>query len=258
MKRILQFLNLLTFFAALGINYLYNTGSKAPNTVGEISNKYENLLTPAGYAFSIWGLIYLMLFMFSLFQARSLFSAKYQDSFVMDIGPWFILSNLVNACWIIAFTNDNIGLSVILMLIFFSALAKIIINLNMEKWNAPKSIIFFIWWPFSLYFGWLNVALIANLSVYFRSIGWDGSPLSQSLWAVLVLILAGLIFLSMVWSRNMREYAVAGSWGIVAIGVNNWGENRLVAYTAVAVAAVVIINVLIHGYKKQVANNQAS
>jgi hypothetical protein len=258
MKKTLQILNLLTFIAAVAINYFYNTGSNAPNTVGEISDKYENLLTPAGYAFSIWGLIYLMLAMFAIFQARSLFSSKYNDNFVLDIGPWFILSNIVNAGWIVAFTNDMIGLSVILMLVFFVSLLKIVVNLNMERWYAPKSTIFFIWWPFSFYFGWLNVALIANLSVYFRSTGWDGAPLSESFWAVLVLIIAGAVFTSMVWSRNMREYAVAGSWGIVAIGVNNWGASPVVAYTALGVAAIVVLNVLINGFKNQVAENHAS
>jgi hypothetical protein len=258
MKKTLQILNLITFIAAVAINYFYNTGSNAPNTVGEISDKYENLLTPAGYAFSIWGLIYLMLGLFAVFQARSLFNSKYEDKFVLDIGPWFILSNFVNAGWIIAFTNDLIGLSVILMLVFFISLLKIVVNLNMERWNAPKSIIFFIWWPFSVYFGWLNVALFANLSVYFRSIGWDGAPFSQSIWAVLILVIAGVIFTSMVWTRSMREYALAGSWGIVAIGVNNWESTPVVAYTAFGVAAIVILNVLIQGYKKQVAENYAS
>jgi len=255
MKKTLQILNLITFIAAVAVNYFYNTGSSAPNTVGEISDKYENLLTPAGYAFSIWGLIYLMLALFAVFQARSLFSSKYEDNFVLDIGPWFILSNLVNAGWIVAFTNDMIGLSVVLMLVFFVALLKIVINLNMERWNAPKSIIFFIWWPFSIYFGWLNVALIANLSVYFRSIGWDGAPLSQSTWAILVLIVAGVIFTSMVWRRSMREYALAGSWGIVAIGVNNQTDNPIVAYTAFGVAGIIVLNVLIQGFKKQVVES---
>lgn len=258
MKRTLQILNLITFLATVAINYFYNTGSNAPNTVGEISDKYENLLTPAGYAFSIWGLIYLMMFLFSIYQARSLFSKHADDEFVPKIGAWFIISNIVNAGWIVAFTNDLIGLSMILMLVFFISLLKIIVNLNFERWDAPKRVIFFIWWPFSLYFGWLNVALIANLSVYFRSLGWDGSPLSQSFWAVLVLLIAGIIFISMIWSRNMREYATAGAWGIVAIGVNNWDTNPLVAYTAVGVAAIVVINTMVHAYKNQVANRYAS
>lgn len=257
MKRVLQILNLLTLIAAIGINYLYNTGSNAPNTVGEISDKYENLLTPAGYAFSIWGLIYIMLFLFGIFQVRGLFSEKYKDSFVLDIGAWFIISNICNAAWIVAFTNDMIGLSVLIMLVFFVSLLKIILNLNMERWNAPFSIIFFIWWPFSLYFGWLNIAMIANLSVYFRSLGWDGSPLSDTFWGVAVLLLAGVIFTIMIWSRNMREYALAGSWGIAAIAVNNWHSNQLLAYVATGIAGIVIINALANGYKNQLAN-QAS
>ncbi len=255
MKKSLQILNLLTFLVAVAINYLYNSGNRAPNTVGEISDKYENLLTPAGYAFSIWGLIYLMLFLFVIYQARSLFTKSAEDDFVTAIGPWFILSNIMNASWIIAFTNDMIGFSVVLMLVFFFALLKIVVNLDMERPQVPFSRLLFLWWPFSLYFGWLNVALIANLSVYFRSLGWDGSPLPQSTWAIIILIVAGIIFSSMIWSRNMREYAVAGAWGIVAIGMNNWASHQDVAYTAFVVAGLLIINVLAHGFKKQVADH---
>ncbi len=254
MKKVLQILNLLTLLGAIGIHYLYNTGSNAPNTVGEISRRYENLLTPASYAFSIWGLIYIMLFLFAIFQLRSLFSAKYNDGFVLDISAWFIISNVCNAAWIVAFTYDLIGVSVLIMLVFFVSLLKIILNLNMERWNAPFSTICFIWWPFSLYYGWLSIALIANLSVYFRSLGWDGSPLSQTFWAVAVLLIAGLIFTFMIWSRNMRAYAFAGSWGIVAIAVNNWEPNQMLAYVAAAVAGMVIINALANGYKNKVAD----
>lgn len=257
MKKALTCLNLISLIAAIGINYLFNTGSNALNTVGEISDKYENLLTPAGYAFSIWGLIYVMLFLFGIFQARSLFSARYEDDFVLDIGVWFIISNICNAAWIVAFTNDRIGLSVLIMLVFFISLLKIILNLNMERWDAPFKTIFFIWWPFSLYFGWLNIAMIANLSVYFRSIGWNGSPFSQTFWAVAVLVIAGVIFTYMIWTRNMREYALAGSWGIVAIAVNNWSSNTLLAYVAAGVAAIIVFNALANGFKNKVLN-QAS
>jgi len=251
MKKILQVLNLITLIIAIFINYSYNDGGNGGRSMSEISGQYENLLSPAGYAFSIWGLIYLQLILFAIYQAGSLFKKKSDDRFVLDIGPYFIASNIFNAAWVIAFSKDQIGLSVGIMILLFLSLLKIILNTNMERWDAPFSTIFFIWWPFSTYFGWVNVAIIANLSIFFRSIGWDGAPLPQELWAIVVLIIAAVIFVYMTWSRNMREYAFAGSWGIIAIAVHNWNSNHTVAYAALGLALIVIINGMAHGYKNR-------
>jgi hypothetical protein len=251
MKKVLQILNLITLAGAITINYLYSDGGDGGSSMSEISGKYENLLTPAGYAFSIWGLIYLQLILFAGYQARSLFSKQHEDKFVLDIGPYFISSNIFNAAWVIAFSKDQIGLSICIMILLFLSLIKIVLNTNMERWDAPFSTIFFIWWPFSFYFGWVNVAMIANLSVFFKSVGWNGAPLTEEFWAIAILTVAAAIFVYMTWSRNMREYAFAGSWGIIAIAVNNWNNNHTVAYAALAMALFVIFNGMIHGYKNR-------
>jgi hypothetical protein len=251
MKRILQSLNILTLLLTIGVNYIFNTGEHIENSMRSISSKYENLLTPAGYAFSIWGLIYIALVCFAIYQARSMFNKNADDDFVLKVGPWFIFSNILNALWVVVFTNDMIGLSIVIMVLLFACLLKIILNLNMEMWDAPFVYILAIWWPFSLYFGWVNVALAANASIYLVSLGYTGAPFGPTAWAVLVvLILAGVV-LTMIWTRNMREYATAAAWGIIAIAVRNWDNNHPVAYTAAAVAALILINVAVHGYKNR-------
>lgn len=121
----------------------------------------------------------------------------------------------------------------------------------MEKWDAPLHIILLIWWPFSLYFGWLTVATITNISSYLVSLGWDGNPLAPTTWAAIVLVIAAVIFITLIWTRNMREAASAGAWGIIAIGVKNWGTEPVVAYVAVAVAVLIIGNTMVHGYKNR-------
>jgi hypothetical protein len=251
MKKALQILNVLTLLFTIGVNYFFNSGQYIAASMKSISSKYDNLLTPAGYAFSIWGLIYIALICFAIYQARSLFSPKVEDDFINKIGIWFILANICNACWVMAFTNDHIGLSLLIMLILFIALLKIILNLNMEKWDAPFITIAAIWWPFSLYFGWINVALIANVSIYLVSIGYTGSPIGPDAWATIVLLVSLAVFLTMIWTRNMREYATAGAWGIIAIGVKDWESNTLVAYVSIFVAVITLLNVMIHGYKNR-------
>jgi hypothetical protein len=252
MKRALQVLNALSLFAIIAINYIFSNGQDDAKSMSTISARYENLLTPAGYAFSIWGLIYFGLVCFAIFQARSLFSSRVtDDGFVLKIGPWFIISNILNALWIVAFTYDHIGPSVLIIILLFLSLLKIILNLDMEKWDAPLHIILLIWWPFSYYFGWITVATITNISSSLVSLGWNGDPLQPATWAVIVLLIATAIFIGIIWTRNMREAATAGAWGLIAIGVRNWNMEPLVAYIAVAAAVLILINVMVHGYKNR-------
>ena len=100
MKKPLQILNVLAFVGTLYINYLSNTGTMNDTTIGEVSRDLTTMFTPAGYAFSIWGLIYLMLFGFVIYQARSLFMKVADDSFVTDTGWWFIISCFANSSWV--------------------------------------------------------------------------------------------------------------------------------------------------------------
>ncbi len=251
MKRVLQYLNMLSLIIAVFVNYYANAKKAGVPSIGEISSRYPTLLTPAGYAFVIWGLIYIALFVFVFYQLRGIFNKKIDNSFVNDTGWWFIIANLANAAWVIAFTYNQIGLSVVFMLIIFFSLLKIVLNTNMERWDAPVSIIGFLWWPISLYFGWITVALIINIAAWLVSLGWTGAPVSPDLWAILVLLLAGTIFITMIWKRSMREYASVGVWGIAAIAVKNWDESPAVAYTALAVALIIFINTGVHGYQNR-------
>lgn len=250
MKKILQILSLLSLVFTIGINYLAN-GQQGKSSISEISARYNNLLTPAGYAFGIWGLIYLGLIIFAVYQLWDIFKEGLNHDFVLKIGWWFIIANLANAAWVLVFTNNQIGLSLLFMLIIFFSLLKIVLNINMERWDAPVPIIVFIWWPFSLYFGWINVALLANVSAYLVSIGWNGGPLSPSLWAIIVLIITTIIFVTMVWKRNMREYAFAGAWGIAAIAVKNWDDHQAVAWAAIIATIIICINASVHGYRNR-------
>lgn len=251
MKRTLQVLNLVTLIAAIVINYLFNGQQAGTASISEISKKYDNLLTPAGYAFGIWGLIYIGLIIFAVYQLSDLFNKKVNTDFVTRIGGWFSLANLANAAWVIAFTHYQAGWSVLIMLVLFISLLKIVLNTNMERWDAPVPVIAFIWWPVSLYFGWINVALIINVSAYLTSLGWDGAPLTPALCAIIVLLLASVVFIAMIWTRNMREYAFVGVWGIVAIGVKTWNNEPSVAWVALAVSFVIFINASIHGYRNR-------
>ncbi len=254
MKRTLLILNTVALVATIIINYLSNTGYFNGETMSSVSGRYENIFTPAGYAFSIWGLIYLSLSAFLVYQFR--LSARDQQNDIKTIGAWFIISCIANSAWVVAWLYDQIGVSVLLMIILFLSLAQIVIRLNIATKNAPLPRSLLVYLPFSIYIGWISVALIANIAAWLTKISWNGWGISESSWAVIMIIIAGLVNLFVLWKRNMGMFVLTGGWALVAIAVANWDNASTVATVAVATAVVLICSVLIHalaGKKKQFA-----
>ena len=249
--KVLQILNLLTVLLAVWAGYYVNSGANGTADMKTMSDKYANLLTPAGYAFSIWGLVYLGLFIFAIYQASGFFSKKGNSDVAAKTGIWFILANLCNAAWVFAFSYDQIGLTVLIMTILFISLLRIVQIHNMERWDAQFWTIALLWWPVSLYFGWINVAIIANIACYLTALGWTGAPFNPEVLAIMILIVATTIFITIIWKRNMREYATVGVWGIVAIGINNLESHPTVAWAGFMLAAIIFVNTGVHGYKNR-------
>jgi hypothetical protein len=254
MKKTLQIANAIALIVTIGINYLSNTGFFNRNTMKSISDKYYNYFTPAGYAFSIWGLIYIGLIAFTIYSAKGLFKKTGNDWPVLEIGWWFVISCAANSFWVIAWLYDFTGLSVVLMIVLLFSLIKITLNTRMELDDLPLKKIAFVWWPFCLYSGWISVALIADVAAYLTKIKWDGFGLSEINWTIIMIIVAGIINLIITWKRNMREFALVGVWGLVAIAVSNWNSGKSIVYIALAVAVILFISLSVHAYKNRKSN----
>ncbi len=246
MKKPLLILNIVALVATIIVNYLSNTGYFNGETMSSVSGRYENIFTPAGYAFSIWGLIYLSLLGFLIYQVR--LSVHDQQNDINAIGAWFIISCIANSAWVVAWLYDQIGLSVLLMIILFFSLAQIVIRLNIATKNAPLPRSLLVYLPFSIYIGWISVALIANIAAWLTKISWNGWGISESSWAVIMIIIAGLVNLFVLWKRNMGMFAITGGWALAAIAVANWDTASTVATVAIATAVVLILSVLIHAF----------
>jgi hypothetical protein len=157
--------------------------------------------------------------------------------------------------WVVFWLYGYFSFSVLAMFVLLYSLLKIVMNNQMELWDAPISVIAFLWWPFVFYSGWITVASIANVAAYLTSIGWNGWGISASTWAVIMIIVAGILNLAVTWRRNMREFALVGAWGFSAICVAQWGStNAVVSYTALVMAAVLIISSAYHGYLNRSTN----
>ncbi|WP_339868514.1 hypothetical protein [uncultured Algoriphagus sp.] len=243
-------LNLIVLLAIIFWNYWVNAKGLNGNTVSSLSADYENLFTPAGYAFSIWGLIFLALLAQAIFFIRRAFNDEKDSDFLSQLGPYLIMANIGNGLWIYMWLMEHTGISVVVMLGILLSLVITILNTNMERWDAPRAIIFWLWWPIALYSGWIAVATIANISAYLAKIGWTGG-INEISWAITLILIAVGLNLFMIATRNLREFASVGVWALIAIAVRHWGTIPSLQWTALTGAAVLFIAISIHGYQNR-------
>lgn len=253
-QQLLSLLNLTSVLLAIGVNYYSQMYKINGNTVSDLSDKYSNLFTPAGYAFSIWGLIFLGILIYAGYQFYLTYSKGQTMDFISQAGGWFALANLGNAAWIVAWLYDYTLLSVGIMLVILLSLIKVILNTNMERWHAPLKTIVFAWWPVSIYAGWISVATIANITAWLVKIGWNGAPLTPFIWTIIMIVVATLLNLLIIYHRNMREFALVGVWSLVAIHIRHMDDMQMIAIPAMFAALLILIYVLFEGYKNRKTN----
>jgi hypothetical protein len=211
-KTFIKILVGVSYVAMVAVNFMANGLPINNRSTGEISDAYPNLFAPAGPAFSIWGLIYLLLGGYVLYQ----FLKKDQktEDILRKINPLFIATSLANMSWIFAWHYDYIGLSVLIMAALLFFLIKIADILRAEKFRAFEKL--FIWAPFSVYFGWITVAAIANVTVFLVSIGWNGFGIADFVWTSVILLVGAMIGIL----RLQKDKNIA--YGLVLVWAYLW------------------------------------
>jgi hypothetical protein len=233
----------VAYLAMISVNALANTLPINNRTTGAVSDSYPNLFAPAGLTFSIWGLIYLLLAGYVIYQFTK--SAGGRESLFGKINPLFIATSLANFFWILAWHYDYIGFSVILISTLLVLLIKIADILRQERFSSQEKL--FILAPFSVYFGWITVATIANITVFLVSIGWNGFGIADYVWTSIILLVGALIgILRMRRDKNIF-YGLVLIWaylGILLKHISASGFNG--QYTSVI--ATVIVCLVLFGF----------
>jgi len=230
----------ISLIFTLTMNSLSNTDLLGEGTIASVSSKYTNLFTPAGYAFSIWGLIYLSLIAFSVLQLRVAWSQEVWAG-ANHIRLWFILTNLLNAFWLVAWLNERLGWALCIMAVLLLGLLVILITIESKPELFSAS---FVRYPFQLYAGWITVAIIANTSAYLTQLGFSWG-FSDQAWTVIILVVALMIYALMLWQMNVPIYAAVGVWATLAIAYKQWGSEPIVSYTALGVALILSILIVL-------------
>ncbi|SMP10965.1 tryptophan-rich sensory protein [Chryseobacterium profundimaris] len=251
MVKQLKIVNMLALIATIVINYLSNTGIFNGETMSSISAKFQNLFTPAGYAFSIWGLIYLELLGFVIYYGPFTKNTDVKEKTVENIGWWFVISCIANCLWIIAWLYQYTLFSIPIMVVLFISLLKIIQNNQniMESEDVKTAV--FLRWPFYIYSGWISVALIANISAYLKKIEWTGFGISETSWTLILFVIAAMIHLYMIWKKNRSAFALVAVWALIAIAVANQNSNHTVYISAIVTAVFILLNIILKMLKKK-------
>ncbi len=253
-QQMLSILNMVAVLFTIGINYYSQMYGINGNRVGEMSERYQNLFTPAGYAFAIWGIIFFALILFSGYQIYRTIIHKRTFDFISQSGLWFALGTVATGLWVIVWLYNYTFISVLVMLLILFSLIKVVVNTNMELWQAPRKTIVFGWWPISIFTGWIAVATIANISAYLSKIGWDGGPLTAATWAILMIVIATVLNLILIFTRGMREFALVGVWALYAIYVRHQNSYETIATTAIVGAVIILISIFGHAFTNRKIN----
>lgn len=222
------------YVAMVTVNALANILPINGMNTGELSDMYPNLFTPIGLTFSIWGLIYLMLLLFVIYQLE--ISSK-QAKVDTRVTVGFIISCLLNIAWIFLWHYQMVLFSVVIMICLLIVLIRLYLITRVKQDFVQKVCISA---PFSLYLGWISVATIANISAYLVSIGFRGVIVSEMVWTIAVMAVAVLLGI-----LNRKDYIYNGViiWAFLGIYLRHAEGD----YHTIATAAVVGIVLMLMG-----------
>lgn len=227
-----QTIMIIALLAVIAVNGLANALPLNGQTTGEISNRLNVLFTPAGYVFSIWGFIYILLIIWVIRSVKK-WSVIYERAYVP-----FLASCAFNITWIFMWHYEFFAVSV--AVITGLLLSLIVLYQRIEK----EAFSFWDRLPFSVYLGWVSVAVIANVSYTLTHYQWNGFGLSDTVWTVGLIIIAAALAVSFRFFHQDRAYPLVFVWALIGIAVRNWGDAQTVVYASLAAAAVIFISAI--------------
>jgi hypothetical protein len=238
--RLRQLFNIVAVVLTIAINGLANALPLNGQGTGEISDRFRVFFVPAGYVFSIWGLIYLGLIAFAIYQALP---SQAANPGLRRVGYLFVLSCVANIAWLFLWHYNIFLLTLVAMLSLLGTLIAIYLILGIGRTPAPPAETWLVRLPFSIYLGWVTVATIANATSVLDYLRWDGFGIAPEVWAVIMLAAATIIGMLVGITRRDTAYLLVLIWAFVGIGVKHSATATVAvgAYIATGWLVLVII-----------------
>lgn len=243
-----QVVVILTILATLIVNGLANALPLNGLNTGEISDRFKVFFVPAGYVFAIWGVIYIGLIAFAIFQALP---AQKENPRLQATGWWISLGGLANSAWIFLWHYQQFPLTLVAMVILLITLIKTYLGMNIgfgqiskaEKWMAQI--------PFSVYLGWITVATVANVTDVLDYVKWDRLGISPENWMAVTLLAVLIITGLMISTRFDVAFTVVILWALAGIAVKHMAV-RVISIPTVVIMVLILLNLQMTWRRRQI------
>jgi hypothetical protein len=244
-KSLLPILIVIVTLATIAMNSLANILPFNGLDTGQISDRFPVYFVPAGYVFSIWGLIYLALMAYSIYQVLP---SQWNNTRLRSIAPLYILASVANVSWLLLWHYLQITLSLVAMLIILASLILIYLRLNIGREKAGTAQSLLVNLPFSLYLGWISVATIANVTTVLYNLNWGGWGISPIAWTVIMLIIGGVLAGIVQFTRRDLVYNLVFVWAFIGIAVKH-SQTQAVMLTSAIIAGLILLVAIINFFR---------
>jgi hypothetical protein len=243
---ILKIMMVIGFIFMITLNVLANTIPLNNKTTGQISDQYDNLFTPAGATFSIWGVIYLLLsliLIYFLFKPNSYFEIQTH----MNIAFLMISLSFFNGIWIVLWHYDKIFLSLIVMIFMLTTLGILFTIIPSQEILLKITM--------SIYFGWISVAMIANVAVLLTKYQFKGFGIPPVYWLIVILFIGVLLSLLVLFYTRNTVYVFVIIWAYLGIlmrhiSLTDWNKAYPLAIYSLILFLVILVNATLFTFFK--------
>ena len=241
MKRNLAliWLNVILAVGTIVMNILANALPLNGQNTGEISDRFNVLFVPAGYVFSIWGLIYIGLIAYVVFQALP---AQRNNPRLARVDALFVVASVANVAWLFFWHYNLFLLTLVAMLALLGSLIGIYLALGIGRIAVADAERWAVRVPFSIYLGWVSVATIANVTDVLDFVGWNGWGLEPAAWAALMLAVGVVLAALVAFTRHDTAFVLVFVWAYIGIALKQAATPlvALVAWPAAIVLALLV------------------
>ncbi len=233
-----QIVVILAALAMIVVNVLANALPINGQNTGEISDRFAIYFVPAGYVFSIWGLIYIGIIAYLIYQALP---AQRNDARMEAVAGPFVLSSVANIVWIFLWHYNAFPATLLAMLVLLASLIVIYLRLGTGRTRVSTAETWAVRVPFSIYLGWITVATIANVTQVLYYLGWNGFGIGPETWLVIMLAVAVVVAGLMAWTRRDAAYLLVLVWAFIGIALKHAAVPPVATAAWVATAAVAVL-----------------
>jgi hypothetical protein len=232
-----QIVVFLTILVTIAINGLANALPLNGLNTGQISDRFEVYFVPAGYVFSIWGLIYLGLIAYAIFQALP---SQRENPRLRATSWWIVFGGLANSAWIFLWHYEQFSLTLVAMLVLLITLIMTYLGLGSGRTSVPSAERLLARLPFSIYLGWITVATVANITSLLDYLQWDGFGIAPEVWMGIVLAAVLAIAVLMNFTRRDIAYTLVILWALAGIAAKHAAVDAVVIPTWITFALVLL------------------